>query len=163
MFELVYEPQLGLKQRGPDFAVQFTTSLTFTLEVTRLRPAPQTSLEAAREGLIEAICSKLGQLVAQQPNVLVIGLDDERFTIDELRSTLLQLQQRAERSDALIIERHRFRDRAEFFQQYGRLSEILVRDRILQSEARGQAWANPQARYPLPSKARTALYRSQNI
>jgi len=34
---LAYEPQLGGKLRGPDFAVSFTTSLPFMVEVTRLR------------------------------------------------------------------------------------------------------------------------------
>ena len=34
---LVYEPQMSEKVRAPDFAVTFTTSVTFMLEVTRLR------------------------------------------------------------------------------------------------------------------------------
>src|ERR1051325_10195105 len=38
---LVYEPLLSGKSRGPDFAMSFTTSTAFMLEVTRLRSAPE--------------------------------------------------------------------------------------------------------------------------
>jgi hypothetical protein len=40
---------------------------------------------------------------------------------------MLHLQQRAERNDATVLQRQRFRDRADFFHHYQRLSELLVR------------------------------------
>src|SRR3990172_3264109 len=48
-FSLVYEPQLGGKLRGPDYAVTFTTSLTFMVEVTRLRADPKSAQAKAQE------------------------------------------------------------------------------------------------------------------
>jgi hypothetical protein len=48
-FSLVYEPQLGGKLRGPDFAVTYTTSLTFMAEVTRLRADPKRAQAEAQE------------------------------------------------------------------------------------------------------------------
>jgi hypothetical protein len=75
-----------------------------------------------------------------------------------LNAALVRVQQRAERNDAAFLQRHHLPDRADFFNRYQRLSEVLVR---------GPAepltiWVNPQAKQPLPSKVRTVLYRSQS-
>jgi len=75
---------------------------------------------------------------------------------------MLQLQQRAERMDAGFMQHYGFRDRADFFRHYQRLSEILVRRPQLQAGEPVIGWVNPQAKYPLPSKVRTVLYRSQS-
>ena len=172
---LVYEPEQAGRQRGPDFAVTFTTSLTFTLEVTRVRPDPRiTRPEGPKptlapgangvpntERLVDAICSKLGQLMPQRGNVLLVGMENMQLTDSGLRATMLRLQQRAEGDDLSFLQRYRFRDRADFFRQYQRLSEILVRDSHLQAPGRPVVWINPQAKYPLPGKVRTTLYRSQ--
>lgn len=157
---VIYEPQLAEKVRSPDFAVAFTSSLTFMLEVTRLRPEQTDSLDIVRERLSDAVCSKLGQLLPQRSNVLLIGVDSPQFTEDDLRTTMLRLQQRAEREDQAFFDRYRLRDRSDFFSQYLRLSEILVRGTNL--EAGGSiAWVNPQAKHSLPGRVRTVLYRSQ--
>jgi len=74
---------------------------------------------------------------------------------------MLQLQQRAERTDASFVQRYGLRDRADFFQHFGRLSELLVRGSDLKSVEPLVGWINPQAKQPLPGKVRTALYRSQ--
>ena len=168
---LVYEPQMSEKVRAPDFAVSFTTSLTFMLEVTRLRADPQGLPLAASEvdttqsidRLTDAVCSKLGQLLPQHSNVLLVGTDSLDLTDDDLRSVMLRLQQRGERDISSLLQRYRFRDRAEFFQRYQRLSEILVRDSDLQAGKPLVAWVNPQAKQPLPGKVRTVLYRSQTV
>jgi hypothetical protein len=165
---LVYEPQLAERVRSPDFAVTFTTSLTFMLEVTRLR----TNQKSTEEGtpltsiggrLADAVCSKLGQLVHQQSNILLVGVDALSLTQEAVRAAMLRMQQRAERTEPAFFQRYRFRDRTDFFRYYQRLSEILVRGTSLQKGESPVVWVNPQAKVPLPSKVRTVLYRSQAV
>jgi len=154
---VVYEPLPIRQSRGPDFAVTFTTSTVFMLEVTRLR-----TNQDIEERLADMVCSKLAQLPPKQGNVLLVGLETQNLTPETLRAAMLQLQQRAERTDASFVQRYGFRDRADFFQHYGRLSELIVRGSSLQSGEPVIGWVNPRAKYPLPAKVRTALYRSQN-
>lgn len=163
---LAYEPQLAEKVRSPDFAVSFTTSVTFMLEVTRLRASQKLNEEHASgqtaigDRLADAVCSKLGQLVHQQMNIVIVGVEALEMTQDEVRAAMLRVQQRAERSDVPFFERYGFRDRTDFFKHYQRLSEILVHRGDAQRAASLVGWVNPQAKYPLPSKVRTVLYRS---
>jgi hypothetical protein len=160
--QVVYEPQPPGKARGPDFAVSFTTSLTFMLEVTRLHAATSAATgNAPVERLADAIGGKLGQLLPQRSNVLLIGVEIAPPTPSELRSALLRLQQRAEQKDPAFFQRYHWQDRAAFFQHYQRLSEVLVRGPQGQPTAPLTVWVNPQAKQPLPSKVQTVLYRSQ--
>jgi hypothetical protein len=182
LLSLVYEPERSGQTRCPDFAVTFTTSLTFMVEVTRLRadldsmssdamgqthqisaPNPTSPILPATERLAETISSKLGQLLPQHSNVLLIGVETVRLTRDDLHLAMLRMQQRAERNDTVFLQRHRFHDRAHFFHHYQRLSEILVRRTSLQAGEPVAAWANPQAKYPLPAKVRTVLVRSHTL
>ena len=108
------------------------------------------------------VCSKLGQL-PQRSNVLLVGVEALSLTPETLRAIMLRLQQRVERADASFVQRYGFVDRADFFQHYLRLSELLVRASNLQ--AAGETvigWVNPQTKYPLSGKVRTALYRSHS-
>jgi hypothetical protein len=168
---LVYEPQHCGQGRCPDFAVTFTTSLTFMVEVTRLRSGQKRSPTmpssdnastaiSAHEPLADAVCSKLGQLLAQSSNVLIIGVDTPSPTQSDLHATMLRIQQRAEGNDSTFWQRYGFRERADFFRHYYRLSEVLVRSVQLQTDNSMVAWVNPQAKQPLPGKVRTAVYRS---
>jgi len=162
-FSLVYEPPPSPRSRGPDFAVSFTTSTLFMLEVTRLRtvePADPASLRPPEDDwLADTVCSKLGQLLPQRTNVLLVGVEAADLTREALRAAMLHLQGRAERNDPAIVRRYEFRDRAGFFHGYQRLSELLVRG-PQQVGGRLVAWVNPQAKNPLPSRVRTALYRN---
>jgi hypothetical protein len=168
-FSLAYEPQCD-QPRCPDFAVTFTTSLTFMLEVTRLQaeqkgtgaPAPQTvpAEPFVDWRLADTICSKLGQLQPHYSNVLLIGLETVGLTHADLRPTMLQLQQRVEQNDEAFLRRYQLRNRADFFRIYSRLSEILVRGPGLATAEPITVWVNPQAKHALTSKVRTALYRS---
>jgi hypothetical protein len=158
-FSLVYEPTPGGRTRGPDFAVTFTTSMTFMVEVTRLRGDEG---NFSGEDLADTICSKLGQMQPQQSNVMVVGIEAAGLTQESLRTIMLNLQQRAERNDPAVVQRHGFRERADFFRHYQRLSEMLVRRPNLAPDPSVISWVNPQAKYPLPSKVRTVLYRSHN-
>ncbi|HSJ88311.1 MAG TPA: hypothetical protein VK909_13950 [Anaerolineales bacterium] len=159
---LVYEPPCG-QGRCPDFAVSFTTSLTFMVEVTRLRTIQIGTVLPESDPLTEAICSKLGQLPPQQSNVLIVGVDVPYVSPTDLQATMLRLQRRAERNDPTFWQRYRFRDRADFFHHYRRLSEVIVRGSQLQTDQSIIGWSNPQAKYPLPSKVRTALYHSHAV
>ena len=175
---LVYEPLPRGQSRCPDFAVTFTTSLVFMVEVTRLRMSQDTTQTSAQdqtapesppmpalaaERLADTICSKLGQFLPRHSNVLLVGVEAPYLTQATLRAAMRSIQQRAERNDPAIVQRHRFRDRADFFQHYRRLSEILVRGPHGQTDEPGIVWVNPQAHYPLPSKVQTVLYRSHTI
>ena len=166
---LTYEPQLAEKIRSPDFAVTFTTSVTFMLEVTRLRTNQKTTEEsgsgtnAIGDRFADAVCSKLGQLIHQQSNILLVGVDEMNLTEDDVRVAMLRMQGRAERSDPTFFQHYRLQGRTEFFRHYQRLSEILVRWTGLQKKGSFIAWANPQAKIPLPSKVRTVLHRSQVV
>ena len=178
---VVYEPLPIGQLRGPDFAVTITTSVLFMIEVTRLRMVQQDGTQGlaqdqglalslhtvpirslAGESLADMVCSKLGQLPPQRTNILLVGVETAGLTQDTLRAAMLQLQQRVERNDAIFVQRYGFRDRADFFHHYQRLSELLVRGPHLQIGAPVMSWVNPQAKYPLPSKVRTVLYRSQS-
>ena len=166
---LSYEPQPVGRARCPDYAVTFTTSSTFMLEVTRLRPSlraqpvPNATRIADADRVADTVCGKLGQLMAQRSNVLLIGAEDVALTAEDLRLALLQVQHRAERNDTTLFQRHGFRDRAEFFAHYQRLSELIVRVWTPNAITTPLIWINPQAKYPLSSKVRTALYRSQTV
>jgi hypothetical protein len=155
---LVYEPELSKRTRGPDFAVTFTTSMTFMLEVTRLQADPEGTAGAR---LADTIAGKLGQLLPGRGNVLLVCVEAADGAAIDLRALMLGLQQRAERNDPVLLQRHGFRDRADFFRYYQRLTEVLLRGPGFEATRSIEAWINPQARHPLPGRVRSALYRSQ--
>ena len=168
----VEQPEQAERVRGPDFAVSYTTSMTFMVEVTRVRvdkteqkgetpSLPSVPFLAMR--VADTVCSKLGQLLPQRSNVLLIGVESNHLANDDLRVAMLNIQQRAERNDSAFLQRYRFRDRADFFRQYQRLSEILVRGTSLRESEPPLNWVNPQAKHPLPGKVRSSLYRSHTI
>jgi len=154
---VVYEPEQSKHIRSPDFAVTFTTRLTHMLEVTRVQADPKNTVNAR---LADTISSKLSQLLPQRSNILLVGVEAIDLTPSDIRTAMLSIQQRAEGNDATFLQRHGFRDRADFFRHYQRLSEILVRGPHFEMTKSIVTWINPQAKHPLPSKVRTALYRS---
>ena len=160
---LTYEPQHPDLGRSPDFAVSFTTSLVFMVEVTRLRSAQPRTASSTDDRFSDMLCSKLGQLLSQRSNLLVVGIEASQLADYELRGTILRIQQRAEGNDSTIIHKHGFRDRADFFQHYYRLSAILMRVTPMQANEPVVVWVNPQAKYPLPAKVRTVLSRSHTL
>src|SRR5687767_11049213 len=139
---VIYEPGHPELGRSPDFAVTFTTSLVFMVEVTRLRAAepktpsgaqeqhasgmksPTTTLPGDR--FSDMVCSKLGQLLLQRSNLLLVGMEAPHLTYHDIHATMLRVQQRAEGNDSTVIDRHGFSDRADFFHHYQRLSALLV-------------------------------------
>jgi hypothetical protein len=164
---LEYEPEHTRQIRSPDFAVTFTTSLSFMVEVTRLRGGAKGSVVSAENGmpseaerLADVICSKLGQLFPQRSNVLIAGVDAMGLSQPDLQGIMLRIQQRAERNEPAFWQRFGFEDRADFFRHYQRLSELIVRGSQLSADTPVIAWVNPQAKHALPARVRTALHRS---
>jgi len=167
---LIYEPVQSKQVRNPDFAVTYTTSVTFMVEVTRLRAVQKDAIVSSNIGiplegerLSDAICSKLGQMFAQRSNILIVGRDDLPLMQNDLQTVMLRIQQRAERNDPSFWQRYGFQARADFFRHFQRLSEVLVRRSELEADQPAIAWVNPQAKYPLPGKVRTALHRSHGL
>ena len=162
---VVYEPQHPELGRSPDFAVTFTTSLTFMVEVTRLQSTNGTpGVPLVHDRFTDMLGSKLGQLLPQRSNLLLVGLENLPMMHQDVQTTTLRIQKRAEANDSTIVQRHGFRDRADFFQHYKRLSALLVRGGTpLQAGEPVVIWDNPQAKYPLPAKVRTALSRSHTL
>ena len=158
---VAYEPQHPELGRSPDFAVSFTTSLEFMVEVTRLRSTQLSTSGSDR--FSDMLCSKLGQLLPKRGNLLLVGIEAALLTQSELQAAMLRIQQRAENNDSDVILKHGFRDRTNFFQGYQRLSGVLMRAVPLQAGASVIIWDNPQAKYPLPAKVRTALSRSHTL
>ncbi len=175
---LAYEPEQSKGTRSPDFAVTFTTSLTFMVEVTRVQADMRNAVRESREHsstlplgtalagqplrgrLADAVVSKLSQLLPQRANVLVVAAEATDLMPSELPEAMVILQQRAERDDPAVLQRHGFLDRADFFRNYQRLSEVLVRVPHLEASKSSVPWINPQAKYPLPSRVHTVLYRA---
>jgi len=167
---LEYEPEQSKQVRSPDFAVTYTTSLTFMVEVTRLRAVQKDATLSSDNGILpegerlaDAICSKMGQLLSQRSNVLVVGMDAPSLTQRDLQTLMLRVQQRAEAQGPALWQRYGFQDRADFFHHHQRLSEVLVRVSKMQADEPLVFWVNPQAKHPLPGKVRTALYRSHEL
>lgn len=158
---VAYEQQQPGHSRCPDFTVTFTTSLSFMIEVTRLKINPSVDCYSIAERISEMLVGKLSQLLPQRSNVLIIGLEAFALTPSELSSAMRSMQQRAERNDTRILQRHYFSSRSEFFNCYQQLSEVLVRRTAKQQDEKLVTWVNPQARHDLPNRVQTALYRSQ--
>jgi hypothetical protein len=136
------------------------------VEVTRLRTVPaRTPVELSLPGdrFADMLCGKLGQLLPQTSNLLLVGVEIQNLTPADIHATMLRLQQRAESSDSTLVQRYGFLDRADFFRYYHRLSGLMVRGIPLQDGEPVILWENPQAKHPLPARVRTALIRSHTL
>jgi hypothetical protein len=168
---VMYEPDHAKRVvRAPDFAVTYTTSMTFMLEVTRMQTPSVESFQSIASTnnnelppillrVADTICSKLGQLQPRQANILLVGMDPLALTESDLHHTMRHTQSRVERDDPAFLRRYGFRDRTDFLAHFQRLSEIFMRGPGVGTSV---VWVNPQAKHVLPSKVRTALYRSHN-
>lgn len=146
---VVYEPLGRGRGPAPDYAVEYTTSLTLMLEVTRLRDL---------ERLGEVVAAKLRQLTPGSSNVLLVWLAEAPLSEPDLPAAMRLLKQRVESGDQLLFGRARFTDRTDFFSHLGRLSELIVRPPDL-TGATLHIWSNPLAKHPLPARARNAVTR----
>ena len=174
---LAYEPEQSKGIRSPDFGVTFTKSLTFMLEVTRVQtdkhmasetreqfPAPPPGIMPANPPsgarLADAVMDKLGQLLPQRSNILLVAIEAPHLIQSDLHNAMFAMQQRAERNDSTYLRGHEFLDRVDFFRHYRRLSEVLVLVPHAEADKSMLTWINPQAKHPLPGRVRTVLHRS---
>jgi hypothetical protein len=175
---VAYEPEHSKGIRSPDFAVTFTSSLTFMVEATRVQadlknmagesreqppappPATLPAIPPLGTRLADAVVSKLGQLLPRRGNVLLVAVEAAHLMPGDIRNAMLGIQQRVERNDSTVLQGYGFLDRADFFRHYQRLSEILVRVPHADAANSMVTWINPQAKHPLPGRVRTVLYRS---
>ena len=131
-YQLLDEPRLTLEYeaspqrqtRTPDFSLTYRSRTLCHVEAARLR-GPTTP---GMERLHEVICGKLGQMLPGAMNVLVIATATALPQAAECERALQQLQVRAERGDAQVLERYHFEKRADFFRFYTRLSAVVLRN-----------------------------------
>ena len=161
--DLAYEPVHPHEGRSPDFAVSFTTSLTFMLEVTRLRLGAQAFDHSTGDRFTDVLCGKLRQLLSHTGNVLLVGVEGAPPAGGQLHASMLRIQQRAERSDPSVVERQGFRGPPDFFRHYRRLSAVLVRGIPNEAGQPPLLWDNPQTAHPLPPRVRLALSRALSV
>lgn len=163
-FTVEYEKCGAAQTRCPDFSVTYTTSFSFNVEVTRMHSLPPAEANAAPPPetddsgrVTDIVCGKLGQMVANSINVLVIVAEGDRRDALDLPALMLHLKQRAEGHDGRILGRHGFRDPADFFKHYGRLGAVALRD--MQPDCDTVLWTNTEAKHPLPAPLRTILQK----
>lgn len=161
-FALAYEPGVEGKRAGPDFAVTYTSSLRFLLEVTRTHARDRIAIthETAADRLVDVAGGKLRQLAPSVNNVLLIGAGLDEAVADHLPDALNRLLRRVERGESAVLARYGFASRSVFFAHFQRLTQIVIRDPEDVTAEFFASWANPQARQSLPARARTALLRS---
>ncbi len=180
---LVYEPKRPDRTRAPDFALTLPNGALVMVEVTRLRPtvavAEGVGVGAEAGAVVEAedaphragdpppidarlavlVCGKLGQLVPNLPNIVVVGLPAELYSALDVAATMRALLARAERRELTPRERHYVRQPSDFFKPYRHLSGLLVCPWPAPPGAAPRAtfWTNPQATKALPARLRAGL------
>jgi hypothetical protein len=106
------------------------------------------------------VSSKLSQMLPGMMNLLVIVADHKRIAELDVARVMNQLKQRAEQKDHQLFRRHKFRDTADFFKYYQRLSGVLVRNPGHdEAGQRPILWLNNQTKHPLPAPICTILQR----
>lgn len=168
-FTLAYEPYGKGTGRGPDFAVTFRTRITFNVEVTRMQIAIRENDEGEQplfnpryesRRMAEIVGSKLSQMSPSMMNLLLIMADQPTLCELDVGKVLHQLKQRAEKKEPQLFQRHGFRDTADFFKYYHRLSGVLLRSTGQPETGRCPIlWLNNQTKHPLPAPVCTILQR----
>lgn len=145
--QIEYERYGQGRVRSPDLTITFRTRTPFHLEVTHVQ-APAPRLDGKREWggkLIGVVCHKLGQLMPEEINVLVISSEEGAPTPDDVAGAMKRLKERVERRDIELLSRFGYAGPAPFFKHFQWLSGILV-------WRGGGVWANPQARRAVPAE-----------
>jgi hypothetical protein len=168
-FTLAYEPYGKGTGRGPDFAVTFTTRLTFNVEVRRMQTSARENDEGEQplfdpqaEGrrMTGIVVSKLRQMLPGMMNLLVIMADHQTICELEVGAVMNQLKQRAEQKEPQLFQRRRFRNTADFFKYYQRLSGVLLTSTGNHETGKCPIlWLNNQTKHPLPAPVCTILQR----
>jgi hypothetical protein len=143
--------------RRPDLTVTFRTRTVVNLEVTQVQ-APGAETPEWEEKLIGLVCYKLGQMMSESLNVLVVAPESGSLPIEEVTRAMKRLKERMEQRESDFPARFGFADPAGFFKQFQWLSGIVVWKSQEQEMGEGKSlWANPQARRPLPAAMASLL------
>lgn len=145
-FSLEYEKYGQGGQRSPDLTVTYRTHTPFNVEVTR----PRITGDAA-DKLAESLCDKVGQMVNNDLNLLVIYAPEANS--GHLVEAATNLRSLAERKQEEFFTRRRFKDAREFIRQYQNVSAVGLKT------AGVFLWDNPLAKKPLPDNLRKTLQR----
>jgi len=144
------------RARSPDLTVTFRDRTVVNLEVTQMQnPDTQTEWEGK---LISLVCHKLGQMIPENLNVLVVAPERGSLPIEDVTSTMKRLKLRTERRELELLSHFGFSDAFDFFKQFQRLSGILVWTTQEQELGNGKSlWSNPQGRRRLPTDITSLL------
>lgn len=135
--------------RSPDLTVTFRGKVV-NLEVTRIQ-IPSGEASDWEGKLINLVCYKLGQMLPECANLLVVATETGSLSIDEVAKAMKRLKERVEERDGDLLKRFGFGgDPSGFFKQFQWLSGILVWNTHGGESVRG-LWENPQARRSLSS------------
>jgi hypothetical protein len=146
-FTLEYEKYGHGGQRSPDLTATFRAHTLLNIEVTR----PRITGEAV-EKLMETLCVKVGQMLNNDLNLLVIYTPEANS--DDLIEAGKTLRGLAEGKDEAFFNRRRFKNAKDFVQQYQNLSGVGLKTRDV------FIWNNPLAKKPLPGDLRNTLQKT---
>lgn len=127
------------KLRSPDLTVVFRQWTQVNLEVTQFAASGDVETK-----LIGVTCGKLGQMIPDHANALVLCCLEGDLTLDDVSSSMKRLKLIVEKREDELLQRHGFDDPAGFFKRFQWLSAIVL-------WPAGDVWTNPQARRPLPA------------
>jgi hypothetical protein len=151
---VAYEPYLADKIRGPDFSVTYCTQSKFNIEVTHLhnphlkKTAEADLIDAGIDlHLVDVICGKLRQMLANSPNLLFIVSAPAVVAALDLPAHLARIKDKAEHNDRVFYARQGYQGTADFFKAFERLSGIVLYDP--EKNRPVHLWLNPQARVKL--------------
>lgn len=145
--QVAYERYGHGRVRSPDLTVTFRERTIVNLEITQMQ-APTAETPEWDGKLIGLVCFKLGQMIPESLNVLVVAPESGSLTLEAVTRAMKRLKERVEQRDGGLLSRFGFADPSGFFKQFQWLSGIMV---WKPAEEGKSLWANPQARHPLPA------------
>jgi hypothetical protein len=156
-FEVAFEAY-GARRLGPDLSLTYRDNQRFNLEVTRLRATGQ----AGSARLADVVSGKLRQLPGEASNGLVITGHGLPLSEESLATAVRLLKTHSDGKDDAFFARRGLKSARDFYAQFLHLGTIFVLD-----EAPGSvhvvAFANREARHPLPRDAVAALTASLSV
>jgi len=142
--------------RGPDLTLVFRENIVVNVEVTLLQDTG-TEKNQRDDKLINLVGHKLGQMISENCNVLVLACECGSLSVEDVGGAMKRLKGRVEQRDSRLLSKFGFADPSEFFKQFQWLSAVIVWQSLGEEE---RLWANPQARRPIPTVVAALLTRS---
>ena len=149
--QVEYERHGQGRVRRPDLTVTFRDRTAVNLEVTHVKSRGTETLDWEGK-LIGLVCRKLGQMLPESLNVLVVAPDSGPLTMEDVTGAMKRLKERMEQREGDFPSRYGFADASGFFKQFQWLSAIAVWNSPDHETENGRCvWSNPQTRRPLPA------------